>query len=438
VGATLLVGGTAQAAVFTVDSLEDVPDAGHTTLRDAIADAEKPENPGSTVTFASGLSGTITLQSQLPDIDYPTMIQGPGTGRITISGDDTSRLFYLKGDAGFPVTISGLTLTHGKATADNGGAIDTYNADLTISGVVLSGNTADSYGGAIEAYSGDGTLTVRDSTFTGNTAATGGGGAIYATGTPISIQNSTFSGNHAASRGSALGIDIPSGPSTIQNSTFSGNTAISGGTSRGGAIYSYGAENGVTVNGSTVVGNSATLGGGVFNHAAFSSPPVVLHDTIVANNSAMLTGPDLGGPFDSAFSLITSTSGATVAETVPGSDILGQDPQLGALASNGGPTQTRKPAATSPVVDQGSAFELGTAQRGLLRPCDAPTIAGPGATGADASDMGAVELQAADVPPAPAAAPVPAAQAKKKKCKKKKNKRSAESAKKKKCKKKRR
>ena len=56
------------------------------------------------------------------------------------------------------------------------------------------------------------------------------------------------------------------------------------------------------------------------------------------------------------------------------------------------------------------------------------------AAGGDGSDMGAVELQAGDVPPAPA--PVATSQKKKKKCKKKKHKRSAESAKKKKCKKK--
>ena len=118
-------------------------------------------------------------------------------------------------------------------------------------------------------------------------------------------------------------------------------------------------------------------------------------------------------------------------ETVPGSDILGQDPQLGALAANGGPTQTMKPAATSPVVDQGSAFGLGTDQRGLARPFDAPTIPN---SGGDASDIGAVELQASEVPPVPPAAAAPV-QAKKKKCKKKKHKRSAESAKKK-CKKK--
>ena len=99
-------------------------------------------------------------------------------------------------------------------------------------------------------------------------------------------------------------------------------------------------------------------------------------------------------------------------ETVPGSDILGQDPQLGALAANGGPTQTMKPAATSPVVDQGSAFGLGTDQRGLARPFDAPTI--PNRSGGDASDIGAVELQASEVPPVPPAAAAPG-QAKKKK-----------------------
>jgi hypothetical protein len=42
--------GTAHADVFTVDGLQDAPDDGHTTLRDAIADAEKPAASGSTIT----------------------------------------------------------------------------------------------------------------------------------------------------------------------------------------------------------------------------------------------------------------------------------------------------------------------------------------------------------------------------------------------------
>jgi hypothetical protein len=116
-GATLLLGGTAQAAcTCTVDSLADPTDLGHTTLRDAITSAETPANSGSTITFASGLSGTIALGSQLPEINYPTTIQGPGAGQITISGGNNVRLFYVHGvsDA-IDVTIAGLALTNGKS-----------------------------------------------------------------------------------------------------------------------------------------------------------------------------------------------------------------------------------------------------------------------------------------------------------------------------------
>ena len=356
-GATLLTGGTAHADVFTVDSLQDAPDLGHTTLRDAIADAEKPAASGSTITFASGLSGTIHLESPLPDIVYPTTIQGPGAGQVAISGENAYRIFYLdSGTNGFPVTISGLTLSHGKVSdSERGAAIYSYNADLTISGAVISDNVAGGYAGAISVYSGYGALTIRDSTVSGNSSTSGGGGAIYSNLTPVTIQNSTFADNHALYRGSAVGLDDPIGVSKIENSTFTGNTSI--GTTyntRGGAVYVYGAEDGLTISGSTIVGNSAPIGGGVFNLGGFSAPPVVFDNSIAANNSAPLSGPDLSGHFDVAFSLIESTGAAFLNETVQGSDIIGQDPQLGALGSNGGPTQTMKPAAGSPVVDRGS------------------------------------------------------------------------------------
>jgi len=433
VGATLAMGGAAQAAIFTVENTDEPVDEGTLTLRQAITASQMPANAGSTITFASGLSGTIHLSADLPPIHQPVTIQGPGAGQITISGEDAHQIFDMDSTTdGFPVTISGLTLAHGYA--GNGGAISSYNADLTLAGVVLSDNKANVLGGAIEVYSGLGSLTIRDSTLSGNSTVVGLGGAIYSTQTPLTIQNSTFTDNESPYRGGAIGIDTPSGTTTIENSTLTGNKmTTNSATSSGGAVYVYGAEHGVTVTGSTIAGNSATYGGGIFNHGAFSSPPIVLHDTIVSGNNATLTGPNLGGgPFDSAFSLLGNTAGGTVNETVPGSDILGQDPQLGALASNGGATQTMKPAATSPVIDQGSAFGLGADQRGSARPFDAPTIAN--GTGSDASDMGAVELQAPEVP-APAAA-LPPATAKKKKCKKhKKHKRSAESAKKK-CKKK--
>ena len=148
-----------------------------------------------------------------------------------------------------------------------------------------------------------------------------------------------------------------------------------------------------------MAGNSATIaGGGIFNHGAFGSPPIALHNSIVANNSAA-SGPDLGGAFASAFSLVRSTAGSTFTETVPGSNVIGQDPLLGPLESNGGPTQTMKPIGTSPAVDKGAAFGLSTDERGAPRPFVFPTIPNSTAAGADGSDIGAFELQPSDVPP---------------------------------------
>jgi hypothetical protein len=84
----------------------------------------------------------------------------------------------------------------------------------------------------------------------------------------------------------------------------------------------------------------------------------------------------------------------------------GADPQFGALASNGGPTQTRLPATTSPLLDEippascqaDGASGVTTDQRGVTR---------PQGTGCD---IGAVELQpvSPETPGSPAPAPVTA------------------------------
>jgi hypothetical protein len=398
VGATLLMGGTAQAAcTCTVDSLADPTEGGHTTLRQAITSAEVPANSGSTITFASGLSGTITLGSQLPTINQATTIQGPGAGQLTISGNDANPILYLKGPtAGFSVGISGLTLSHGKSS--RGSAIYSYNANVSVTNAVLSGNHAvnsgNGIGGAISAYAQTGRLTVRDSTLSGN-SSDGVGGAIYATGTPIAVQGSTLSGNQSADRGGAIGMDVPPQASTIENSTLTGNHTTGG---RGGAVYSYSAQYGLTLSNTTVAGNSAPIaGGGVFAHGAFGGAPVVLHNSIIAGNNAP-SGSDLGGAFNSTFSLIQSVAGATVNDTVPGSDITGQPAQLADLANNGGSTQTMKPAVSSPAIDKGAAFSTSADQRGLTRPFDFQEIPNSTAAGADGSDMGAVELQPSDLP----------------------------------------
>ncbi len=66
------------------------------------------------------------------------------------------------------------------------------------------------------------------------------------------------------------------------------------------------------------------------------------------------------------------------------------DPKLGALAGNGGPTETHALLAGSPAIDKGNN-DLATDQRGEQRPFDDPGIAP--ATGGDNSDIGSFEAQ---------------------------------------------
>jgi predicted outer membrane repeat protein len=424
VGATLLMAGTAHADTFTVDSLADPTDPGHTTLHDALTLAHTTPQPSDKIVFASGLSGSINLTTDLPNIDFSLEIDGPGASQLTVSGNHARGIFHAVGLANPGLQISGLTLRDGNNVADvRGGAIFLAGGSpARVSDTVLTGNTAQQ-GGAI--YSLNGSLDIQRSTFTGNTATAGnGGGAIHSEGTNVTITDSLISGNGGIDGGGIQATGSGAlGSLLVQRSTVSGNTAtsccggiltnatqttmvrastISGNRVTGGpsgGIYSYGP---LSVIGSTFAGNSSTEpGGGIYGGLNYEP---TLQDSIVAGNSAP-AGPDLKNAASTAFSLIGNPSGATIDASVAGSNLTGVDPQLLPLAANGGPTPTMALAATSPAIDKGSAFGLSTDQRGLPRPFDVPTISNSPAPGADGSDIGAFEFQ----PPAPT----------KKKCKKK-------------------
>jgi Ca2+-binding RTX toxin-like protein len=147
----------------------------------------------------------------------------------------------------------------------------------------------------------------------------------------------------------------------------------------------------------TVAGNYAGAdGGGVVNDGVAADS--YLYNTIVADNTTTGYGPDLNGDFEASFTLIDNDSNANVTEVIANSNITGVDPQLGPLADNGGFTQTRALAATSPAIDQGAASISSVDQRYLPRPFDFASIANSSALGADGSDMGAFELQGSAPP----------------------------------------
>src|SRR5262249_12432602 len=99
-GATLAVPGLANAATFTVGSLDDTTGASDCavatntdcTLRQATIDAN--DNSGAdTIVFASGLTGTITLGGNPETITEPVSIEGPGAHDITVNGNGSYRTF---------------------------------------------------------------------------------------------------------------------------------------------------------------------------------------------------------------------------------------------------------------------------------------------------------------------------------------------------------
>jgi hypothetical protein len=232
----------------------NLDNAGPGSLRDAIAVTP----PGGTVDFQADLAGTIVLTTGELAITKDLTIAGPGADVITVSGNHASRVFNI-GPA-FTVGISGLTIADGRETNADGGGIRNF-ATLTISNSTLSGNSAVNGGG----IRNQGTLTITNSTLGGNSAVEGSivdgraGGGIFNNGS-TTISNSTLSGNTATVY--AGGIFNDSGTLTVTNSILSGNSA-----GNGGGILNGGT---LIVTNSTLSGNSATAGGsggGILNYS---------------------------------------------------------------------------------------------------------------------------------------------------------------------------
>ena len=93
--------------------VNNLNDAGPGSLRAAILGANA--NGGTDlIYFANNLHGTIKLTSgELAISGENLTIDGPGENRLTVSGDNASRVFDIGGSAS--VSIAGLTITEGRA-----------------------------------------------------------------------------------------------------------------------------------------------------------------------------------------------------------------------------------------------------------------------------------------------------------------------------------
>ncbi len=294
-----LICGATIAAHATIIPVTNTNDSGLGSLRQALAIA----NDGDTID-ATDISGVITLTTGQLLVDKSVTINGAGADLLAVDGNATSRVFQTVTGAE-TVSISGLTIRNGQL--GEGGGI--YNADTV-------------------------TLTIINSTLSGNAAGLGGG--VFNSGT-LTIINSTFSSNMASQGG---GIYNPgSGTLTITNSTFSGDAAPVA----GGATFNLGT---MQIANTTLSDNSSPLGGGVFNMGTLQIGNTILNAGASGANIA-----NSGGTVTShGYNLSSDDAGGFL--TGPG-DQINTDPMLGPLQDNGGATFTHELLPGSPATDAG-------------------------------------------------------------------------------------
>ncbi len=342
---------TVQAATITPNTFtDDNTNNGNCTLREAIisanADAADDACTGgsgadrinlSAGTYELSVPGANEEAAATGDLDITDPdglnITGHAAGS-TVDANAIDRVFHTRAAA--TATFDPLTITGGSVTGDMGGAIDVdEGSTANIIDTTLTGNTATGEAGAIEVHTAS-TLNLTGSTVAVNASTTqeGGGLEYDSNNTTVNVTNTTFSGNRAAVAGGA--IETEGGVGNFRNVTITNNSAPSA----GGIVLTQ-ADGAVNLKGTILAGNTATIGP---ECRTATATPVT----------------------SQGHNLIGTTSGCAFAGLGP-TDIIGQGPELGPLADNGGPTRTHALLSGSPAIDAGPPDAPPTDQRGAPR-----------------------------------------------------------------------
>jgi hypothetical protein len=161
--------GRALLSTFMVNSTADDGSAG--TLRWAIAQADA-NHQADTIDFSSLFNSPQTIRLTRGPLALTdtatTTITGPGENLLTISGNNTGRVFGIT--PGAVASLSGLTVTGGRVNG-NGGGIENTGGTLALTDVVIRGNSARDGGGLFN----NGRATLTDVVMRDNHARAGGG-----------------------------------------------------------------------------------------------------------------------------------------------------------------------------------------------------------------------------------------------------------------------
>ena len=308
-------------------------------------------------------------------------IIGDSISSTTIDGRGNDRIFDVQ-DTGAPtrLNLKNLSLANGNAGPFNdGGSIRTYGS-LSLDTVSIH-NSSGRLGGAIYIRSSDDQALIINRSAISFSSASLDGGAIYATGEVTTISNSTFDHNKAtglmglyfsnsnAGRGGAI---YNASSLSVSASTFAYNSAKVD----GGAILNYafmGINASTHINSSTFKSNSTAVANvATANGNASTSAVTTLSNSILASSTETENCVNkVDDPNHASASFVNAGSnldtGISCGFLNSAGSIFGQDPRLGDLSDNGGPTDTIPLNDGSPAIDMGNPSSCSMRdQRGLF------------------------------------------------------------------------
>ncbi len=246
---------------------------------------------------------------------------------------------------------------------------------LNLCRVRVLNNDSNAFGGGLftTTYSANSFTWILNSTFDGNTSVPANkklAGGAYIQGSPLSIRGSTFSNNQASGY-TGLALFGSGGVLTgdVTNSTFAGNIATNG---LGGAMSIQGATS-LTLQNLTIADNQATcdvcFDAGISNDTGAN---LTMRNVTFWNNTAgnafnpwAIQNPAASGSNNLQYPQ-SRGSGQNDVAAAPGTTFA--DAMLSPLADNGGLTQTMAIPSPSSAVNAGTSTNAPpTDQRGFGR-----------------------------------------------------------------------
>lgn len=269
-----------------VTTLSDATSHTGTSLRDAVSNAVS----GDVIMFAPNLEGSCTLAQGAIAISTSNITINGGS-KITIDGNNTSRIFEVSGN---DCRINNLTMTKGKATATMGGGAIYATGSVSLTGCTFTNNTVDVTSGRGGACTFSAAATVSKCTFVENTTSTYGG-AVCSHNTTLTMTDCAFTDNQALASSDGRGGAVYAASGQTSNWIFTGCTFTNNSArARGGAVNHEGLGT-LTITNCVFRTNTVTQGnGGAMNIGSTSHPSVVVSGCTFENNACSYSSGNTG------------------------------------------------------------------------------------------------------------------------------------------------